>query len=144
MPSIIIKNKPIDFQFGSGNPPLKPGRHFLPDELFNQWFVPALIASGDILLDHGQETEQANMKELKYGDLQVMFPDSSLSQAPVVDLKKAEPPEVKQTVEQAPAQVEKVIEPPVVIVRVEELKKEEPVKVNIEEKQDEPVRRKRR
>ena len=137
-PSIVIKNRPIDFQFGSGNPPLKPGRHFLPDELFNQWFVPALIASGDIILDRGQETEQANMKELKYGDMQVMFPDSSLSQAPVVDLKKEEP----LAVEQVPAQVEKVIEPPV-IIKVEELKKEEPVKVNVEE-QDKPVRRKRR
>ena len=138
MPSIIVKKRPIDFQFGSGNPPLKPGRHFLPDKLFNQWFVPALIASGDIVLDHGQETEQSNIKELKYGDLQVMFPDSSLSQAPVVDLKKAEPP----VVEQVPDKTEKVIEPPV-IIKVEELKKEEPVKVNVEEKQDKPVRRKR-
>ena len=72
MPNIILK-VPVDFQFGSGGLPHKPGKHYISEELFNQWFVPGLIRKGDLIVDEGG-IDFTEIKELKY---EVTYPDHS-------------------------------------------------------------------
>jgi hypothetical protein len=89
MPNVTLKRS-VDFEFGSGKPPLKPGNHFLTEEQMRLWFVPGLVQSGEIIVHKGSTSK--NVEELVYKDSpNIVFSESSKKEpVPVVEKKASE------------------------------------------------------
>lgn len=76
MVKVIIKT-PIKLGLAEGRV-LKPGEHLLSDEEMSLWFIPSLIASGQIVVVGGnnsglEATSTPKKSTLNYGNSRVVF-----------------------------------------------------------------------